>query len=62
MHAWDVAAANLICSEGGAVVSDLDGGQFSVSSRRCLVAAKGLHPQLKDILVKGGAPGWSKHA
>jgi myo-inositol-1(or 4)-monophosphatase len=56
MHAWDVAAANLICTEAGAVTSDLDGSHFSITSRRLLVASPGVHGAVRDILVEGGAP------
>jgi fructose-1,6-bisphosphatase/inositol monophosphatase family enzyme len=39
MHPWDVAAAWLVCSEAGAVATDLDGAPFGIAARRTLVAA-----------------------
>ncbi|EKX35450.1 hypothetical protein GUITHDRAFT_118366 [Guillardia theta CCMP2712] len=56
MHPWDVAAAFLICTEAGAVVTDLDGSAFSITARRTLVANAKIQPQLKKIIMDAGAP------
>ncbi|XP_059476088.1 inositol monophosphatase 1 [Neocloeon triangulifer] len=39
IHAWDIAAGDLIVREAGGVVIDPAGGEFDVMSRRCLCAS-----------------------
>jgi fructose-1,6-bisphosphatase/inositol monophosphatase family enzyme len=57
MHPWDVAAAWCVCAEAGAVLTDLDGEQFSLTARRTLVANRHVHPQLCKLICDAGAPG-----
>lgn len=39
IHAWDIAAADLIVREAGGVTLDPTGGPFDLMSRRILVAS-----------------------
>ncbi|XP_071443925.1 inositol monophosphatase 1 [Hetaerina americana] len=49
IHAWDVAAGDLIVREAGGVVMDPSGGQFDVLSRRVLCAST---RSLADQMIK----------
>lgn len=49
LQPWDLAAGALIASEGGARVTDLEGGP--PSERWCVVAPPALHGPLVDLLV-----------
>lgn len=53
IHAWDVAAGDLIVREAGGVVIDPAGGKFDVLSRRVLCAGtKELADELSKILLQ----------
>jgi len=53
---WDVAAASLVVSEAGGVVSAFDGGEFSVYGDECLASNGALHSDMVSIL-NGREPG-----
>ena len=53
IHAWDVAAGDIIVREAGGVCIDPDGGPFDVMSRRVLCAATmELAQELVQILIQ----------
>lgn len=53
IHAWDIAAGDLIVREAGGVSIDPAGGPFDVMSRRTLCASsKELAQQLSKILIQ----------
>ncbi|MGY6554876.1 MAG: inositol monophosphatase family protein [Wenzhouxiangella sp.] len=45
----DIAALSLICTEAGAVVSDLDGRPIGLDTRSILAASAPLHPKLLEM-------------
>lgn len=53
IHAWDVAAGDLIVREAGGVVIDPAGGPFDIMSRRVLCASsQELANQLSKLLTQ----------
>lgn len=53
LHAWDIAAGDLIIREAGGVVIDPSGGPLDLMSRRVLAAATPeLANQLANILTQ----------
>lgn len=51
LNPWDVAAGALIVQEAGGVVTDFSGGDNHVFGRE-IIAANGIHQELKDLIVK----------
>lgn len=49
VHAWDMAAGDLIVREAGGVVIDPAGGPLDIMSRRVLAAST---PELANELIK----------
>ena len=47
---WDLAAGALICREAGGKVTDIDGGQFSISSGRVVASNGKIHAQMLNVL------------
>lgn len=55
-YVWDHAAGVALVRAAGGVVTDLDGGPWTVATRSTLTAAPGAHEQLLEILNSAGAP------
>jgi myo-inositol-1(or 4)-monophosphatase len=47
---WDVAAGSLICSEAGARITNLAGGEFSVFEGSVVTSGPRIHRQMLSIL------------
>lgn len=56
-HVWDHAAGVALVRAAGGVVTDLDGGPWTVRTRATLTAAPGVHDQVEEILDRLGSPG-----
>lgn len=50
LKAWDVAAASLIVTEAGGVVTDFSGGEFSIFGTECLASNGAVHEEMVSIL------------
>jgi len=47
---WDMAAGAVICSEAGAVVTDVDGARWNAASTSIVTANARLHPRLLEVI------------
>lgn len=50
LYPWDCAAAGLIVTEAGGLITDPDGGVWSYTSPRCLATNGKLHSALLDVM------------
>ncbi|MRR12210.1 inositol monophosphatase, partial [bacterium] len=50
---WDMAAGVLICTEAGARVTDIDGGDWSPASTGIIVANPTLHAAMCGVILGG---------
>ena len=50
LHPWDVCAGILIVQEAGGMVTDFDGKEIDIYSKRFLASNKKIHPKLIEIL------------
>jgi myo-inositol-1(or 4)-monophosphatase len=50
LHPWDVCAGILIVQEAGGMVTDFDGREIDIYSKRFLASNKKIHPKLIDVL------------
>jgi Archaeal fructose-1,6-bisphosphatase and related enzymes of inositol monophosphatase family len=50
LHPWDTAAAVLIATEAGAMVSDFRGGEYSIYDKNILLSNGLIHDQMIGIL------------
>jgi len=50
LHPWDICAGKLIAEEAGGIVTDFDGNEIDIYSKRILVSNKEIHQQLIDGL------------
>ena len=55
-HVWDHAAGVALVRAVGGVVTDLDGGPWTVDTRATLTAAPGAHEQVMEIVHRLGSP------
>ena len=53
---WDHAAGVALVRAAGGVVTDLDGGPWTVDTRSTLTAAPGVHEEIMGLLNRVGAP------
>ena len=53
---WDHAAGVALVRAAGGVVTDLDGGPWTVDTRSTLTAAPDVHREIMDILNRVGSP------
>jgi len=54
LHPWDTAAGCLLVEEAGGVVTDLQGGVFTLDAPHVVAANDLIHPQLLEALKKAG--------
>jgi len=54
LQPWDMAAGVLICREAGALVTDISGAPWTVTSGSVLAANPVLHPLMLDIISSAG--------
>jgi myo-inositol-1(or 4)-monophosphatase len=52
LNAWDVAAGYLILTEAGGVVTDFNGGKYSVYNKEILATNGKIHSNILDIIRK----------
>ena len=52
LNAWDVAAGVIILTEAGGVVTDFNGGKYSVYNKEILATNGLIHKELLDIIMK----------
>ncbi len=50
LNPWDIAAGKLIVEEAGGIVTDFDGNQIDIFSKRILCSNKFLHADLQQII------------
>ncbi|MCW1958664.1 MAG: inositol monophosphatase family protein [Mycobacterium sp.] len=53
---WDHAAGVALVRAAGGVVTDLDGGSWTVDTRSTLTAARGVHEEIMEIFDRVGSP------
>jgi len=51
LHPWDTAAAVVIASEAGAVISDFDNNPFSIDKKEILVTNGNIHKEMISLLA-----------
>ena len=57
LNAWDIAAGVLLIQEAGGLVTDLDGGPFTLRSGRILATNGRVHDAMREVIAGGTAPG-----
>jgi myo-inositol-1(or 4)-monophosphatase len=60
LNAWDVAAASLMVTEAGGIVTDMDGGGDFIYGRSIVVGNPAIHPHLLKKLKVSGHKGLKK--
>ena len=55
-HVWDHAAGVALVRAAGGIVTNLDGSEWTTTSRSALAGAPGVHGQLLELLQSVGAP------
>lgn len=50
-HAWDAAAGSLVLTEAGGMITDLEGGPFSLDSGECLATNGLIHERVLEALA-----------
>jgi len=53
---WDLAAAVLLCTEAGAVVTDFRGQPFDLKRGQAVAANAALHAQMLEVVARGRFP------
>ncbi len=52
LHPWDICAGKLIVEEAGGKVTDFDGSDMDIFSKRVLASNGFVHQQMIDLLIK----------
>ncbi len=50
LHPWDVCAGKLIVEEAGGLVTDFQGNEIDIFSKKILATNKGIHQEMMNIL------------
>lgn len=51
LHPWDICAGKLIVEEAGGVVTDFDGSEIDIYSKRILASNPFIHPGMIELLM-----------
>ena len=52
LHPWDICAGKLIAEEAGGVVTDFDGNQIDIYSKRILASNSKIHTAMIDVMKR----------
>lgn len=52
LHPWDTAAAKIIVEEAGGIITDFQGGKYSVYDKYILAGNRKIHTRMKKILAE----------